>query len=232
MARLDRLVLFDVDGTLIKQWSGAPSQSGRLIKKYFNLDSSKIRLEGGGMTDRQIIVEKLKRLGLENPDADPRLAAALLGYTSITKEIMDEFGIEQVPGAERLVKRLIDEGISVGLLTGNTPGRARIKLEAVGLWNYFKIGAFGDATTKRSELVPIALRKAKEKTGISFRKSCVFILGDTVRDIMCAREAGTKSIAVATGKQTFDALAAESPDFVFRDFSNIEAMLLAVIGKM
>jgi phosphoglycolate phosphatase-like HAD superfamily hydrolase len=225
-----RLVLFDVDGTLVKQWTGAPSQSGRLIKKYFGLDSSGIKFHGDGMTDRQILVEKLKLLGLKDPEKDPRIETALLGYTLITEEIMAEFGMEPIPGAESLVKKLIDSGVTVGLLTGNTPGRARLKLEAVGLWHYFKIGAFGDVTSKRSELVKIGIKEAKKKTGISFSKADVFILGDTVRDIKCAKDSGVKSISVATGKQSMETLLKENPDLIFKDFSDTDKITNAILS--
>lgn len=223
-----RLALFDVDGTLVKQWSNVPSQSGLQIKKYFNLDSGGLTLHGDGMTDCQILVEKLKLLGVKNPESDPRLGVALSGYAAITKETMKKFKIEPIPGAERLIKLLLNKGVTLGLLTGNTPGRAKVKLESVGLWQYFKIGAFGDATTKRSELVQIAINEAKRELDISFDRADVFIIGDTVRDVQCAKEAGVKSIAVATGKQSLGLLSAENPDFTFKDFSDIESMANAI----
>jgi phosphoglycolate phosphatase-like HAD superfamily hydrolase len=226
----NRLVLFDVDGTLIKQWVKVPFPSARLIKTYFNLDFKNSTFSGDGMTDRQILIEKLKLLGVKNPEEDPRLETALSGYAAITEEIMKKFVVEPIPGVERLIKLLLNKGATLGLLTGNTEGRARIKLEKVGLWHYFKLGAFGQFTTNRSELVGIAINEAK-KAGITVTKDNVFVIGDTVRDVQCAKAAGARSIAVATGKQDTKTLAAEKPDFLFDNFLDPDPIIRAIIGR-
>ncbi len=225
----NRLILFDVDGTLIKQWDKVPSPSAMLIKTYFNLDFKNSSFSGDGMTDRQILIEKLRLLEVKNPEEDSRLETALSGYAAITEEIMKKFVVEPIPGVELLIKLLLNKGVTLGLLTGNTEGRARIKLEKVGLWHYFKLGAFGQFTTNRSELVGIAIGEAK-KVGIMVTKENVFVIGDTVRDVQCAKAAGVKSIAVATGKQAAKTLAAEKPDFLFNNFSDPDPIIRAVTG--
>lgn len=230
MPNSEKLVLFDIDGTILKQWKPPiPSLSGILIKKHFNMVPEG-SFSGNGMTDRQIIAERLKLLGIKEPEKDPRFEAAMEDYASVTKKMIDEYGLEPIPNVEVLIKRLVNVGVTIGLLTGNTPGRAKVKLETVNLWHYFKIGAFGQFSTKRSELVKIAMDDAKEKTGITFKKGDVFVLGDTVRDIQCAKESMVRSIGVATGWVPLNTLLEEKPDFAFNDFSDVEAMVKAILG--
>jgi phosphoglycolate phosphatase-like HAD superfamily hydrolase len=192
-----------------------------------DIDINKVYVTG--MTDRGALIARLKGAGIKNPQKDPRFETTLNDFVNITKEVINEYGVEQVPGVEELVKKLQNEEVVLGVLTGNTPDRAKLKLERANLWHYFKVGAFGHNTVVRSELVAIAMKDAKEKTGISFEKKDVFIIGDTIRDIQCAREGGVKVIAVATGKEDLETLMKEKPDFAFRDFSDVEGILKAIL---
>jgi phosphoglycolate phosphatase-like HAD superfamily hydrolase len=229
---MEKLVLFDIDGILIKNAHSLerPSETRMLIKKHFGLDVDLKAVSINGMTDRGSLITRLNSAGLKDAHLDPRLEVALNDYVNITKEVLNEFGVEKISGVEDLIKELLKKKITLGVLTGNTSARAKLKLETVNLWHYFKIGAFGHSSAVRSELVPMALKDAKEKTGISFDKKNVFIIGDTIRDIECAKEGGVKVIAVATGKDSIEVLKKENPDFAFRDFSRINEIMKVILG--
>ncbi|MBI5061266.1 MAG: HAD hydrolase-like protein [Candidatus Aenigmarchaeota archaeon] len=224
------LVLFDIDGILVESPRGKFDYWKASIKKHFGLDASSKDVYMEGRTDRAIMKELLELKGIKNPEHDERFSAALMDLGYILASEMKNLTIDKISGVEYLINRLLEEKQVIGLLTGNTPNKARAKLEGCGFWKYFKIGAFGHETMVRSELVPVAMKDAKDKTGIAFKKRDVFLIGDTVRDIRCAKEAGVKSIAVATGKESFEQLEKEKPDYLFKDFSDVEK-IVAVICK-
>ncbi|MFA5358176.1 MAG: HAD hydrolase-like protein [archaeon] len=223
-----KLILFDVDGILIKLFELKGDYWKIAAKKHFNLEVSKHNVYGLGKTERQIFFEHLKLKGIKDPEKDERFDTALKDTAEILSEIIKDTKLEQVENVEKLIKALIKENHTIGVLTGNGPKKTRIKLENAGLWKYFKIGAYGHETKVRSELVPIAIKDAKEKTGISFKKKDVYLVGDTIRDIQCAKEGGVKIIAVATGTETIETLAKEKPDYLFKDFSDTKKILEAI----
>jgi len=228
---MTKLLLFDIDGILLKNIhsKGVPSVTKILIKKHFGIEMDPGKVYVSGMTDRGALIARLKGAGVKNPEKDPRLEIAIKDFVNVTRELIDEHGVEKVPGVEELVKKLSNEEVVLGVLTGNTPERAKLKLGRANLWHYFKVGAFGHNTTIRSELVAVAIKDAKEKTGISFKKKDVFIIGDTIRDIQCARDGGVNVVAVATGKESLETLKKEKPDFAFRDFNDIDSIIRVLI---
>lgn len=115
--------------------------------------------------------------------------------------------------------------IHLGLLTGNWIRGAELKLEYFDLWKYFEFGAFADDEMDRNKLVPHALRRAEEKFGIRPQRDRVYVIGDTPRDIQCARPHGATAVAVATGDYSLAELRAERPDFLFTDFGDVEKVL-------
>lgn len=220
-----KLILFDIDGTLIE---AGISAIGFLIEKHFGTISHKSEDYVEGATFRKILVGKLKRAGIEKPEEDPRFETAVRDSESIAKMIESGAEITKIPGVEDLILKLQNGGNVLGLLTGNSENVSKVKLEAVDLWKYFGVGAYGSETKVRSELVEIAIKNAKAKLGTWFDKNDIFLVGDTVVDIECAKEAGVKIIAVSTGKESFEMLEEGNPDFLFKDFSDVDAIVEAI----
>jgi phosphoglycolate phosphatase-like HAD superfamily hydrolase len=228
-----KLILFDVDGILIKEGSIHIDYWKIIVRRHFGVSVSTDDIYKSGKTDRQILVELLANKGVRTKASDPRIERAIGDIGPIVKRSIKGKKLEKIANIERLIKLLRKNGIVIGLLTGNTPGKSEAKLRSAGLWKYFKIGAFGDATIKRSKLVPIAIKNAKNETGTTFRKGNVFLIGDTIRDVRCAKEGKVKSIAVATGKESIEQLKNEKPDYLFKDFSNqnISKMIRIIKGN-
>jgi phosphoglycolate phosphatase-like HAD superfamily hydrolase len=114
----------------------------------------------------------------------------------------------------------------MGVLTGNVEGLAWVKLESVDLKKYIDFGAFGSQAHVRSELVEIARQNAQKKFNKEFKTSDFVIIGDTPKDIQCAREAGIKVIAIATGKFSYKELEKENPDLLLESLEgNIEKVI-------
>jgi phosphoglycolate phosphatase-like HAD superfamily hydrolase len=224
-----RLVLFDVDGTLISSSSITFDYWKALVKKHFNLDTDRNDIYSEGKTDREILFEHLKDKGIKDPEKDSRFLSALNDIGNIVAKSIEGIKIQKIENVEVLLNELQkNESIINGLLTGNTYEKARAKLKNSGLWNYFKVGAFGEVTRVRSELVKTAIDDTFEKTGYKINKEDVYLIGDTTRDIKCAKEANVKIISVATGKESLEHLEKENPDYLFNDFSDIEKIISVI----
>jgi phosphoglycolate phosphatase-like HAD superfamily hydrolase len=120
--------------------------------------------------------------------------------------------------------------VHVGLLTGNVEFTAWKKLEKAGLHQYFSFGAFGNESKVRSDLVGIALERAKEKLGIAFAGREAVIIGDSVHDVKCGKGYGARSIAVATGFHSKEELLRAEPDVLFDDLSDYRAVIQVILS--
>jgi phosphoglycolate phosphatase-like HAD superfamily hydrolase len=110
----------------------------------------------------------------------------------------------------------------IGLLTGNVKIGAEIKLQHFKIWERFVMGAFGDDHEDRNELASIAWSRGKERIGVELRAEEILVIGDTPRDIACARHIGAKVVAVTTGGATRDELEAAKPDWLYDDLSELK----------
>ncbi len=226
-----KLFLFDIDGVLMKVGLKPPMDYWKIaVQKEFGIETSINDIYNIGKTDKAILIEMLAFKGVKNSDVK-KLQLTLEHLGQLGANYIEAHGVAAVLNADKFVAAS-KQITCVGLLTGNCTRRALAKINALGLSGYFSpvIGAFGEQAEKRSDLVEIAILDAEKKTGIAFAKSDVYIIGDSVRDIWCAQEAGVKVIAVATGPESFETLQKEKPDFLFEDFSNAEEMLQQVLG--
>ncbi len=229
MANSRRLFLFDIDGTLIT--SGGAGETA-LIEAMASRFGAKEDLKGitlAGATDALIAVALLKKHGLE---ATPENTAALLdAYLHHLVQSMPRHSGRVLPGIIPLLDALKQRPDAVlALLTGNMVRGAEIKLGHYGVWEYFEFGAFADDHHDRNELGKFARARATEKHGISFDSDRIFVIGDTPRDIECGRAIGARTVAIATGNYDRPALAEHSPDFLFDDFRDTQAVLDALFS--
>jgi phosphoglycolate phosphatase-like HAD superfamily hydrolase len=131
-----------------------------------------------------------------------------------------------MPGVRPLLDALASrEDAYLALLTGNYRQAARLKLEHFDLWRYFQCGAFADDAPDRNSLVPKALERVRACGGPAVAPADVIVVGDTPHDIACARAAGARAVAVATGPYTAEQLRETGAAVVFDDLSDTEAFL-------
>lgn len=208
-----KIPLFDIDGTLFKT-------GGQLHQDAFNhaflnvygVPAKQRDINPEGMTDRQVIVEVLKLRGMTPEETRLKIPKATEYMKRYFEEHKNEAKPEVLPGVRDFLTKLKAENIPMGVLTGNVEGIAWTKIERAGLRSFFDFGAFGSQSEIRAELVEIARKNAEKVLGRSFQTQDFAIVGDTPKDIKCARDTGIQVVAVATGIFSFEELVEEKPD--------------------
>lgn len=225
----NKLLLFDIDGTLIDTGRAG---TRALDKVFFNLFGLRDAFKGirmAGKTDIQIIRECLRVHGI--PDSNGEIDGVVGIYIDLLNEEIENPWRSVMPGVVDLLETLKADGIPMGLLTGNIEEGARIKLNALGLNHYFPSGAFGSDHEDRDMLLPIAVERFSA-LGINIPPEKCIVIGDTPRDVRCAMVHGASCIAVSTGSYNREALMEAGADLVLESLENLEACLGFVSGGL
>ena len=228
-----RLVLWDIDGTLVRigDLGRGPFQQaivdvlGRDLGPEFHR-----RVRMSGKTDPQIARELLIEAEVHADDVDNHLPDVLRRveeHLLAAEHLMQDGGHETVGGEAVLSALAGRDDVVQSVLTGNLAANAVVKLRAFGLDRYvdFDIGAYGSDHHDREELVPIALAKAAAKHGRTFSPGETWVVGDTPRDFACAKAGGARCLLVATGGFARDELEGLGADAVLDDLSDTDAVV-------
>lgn len=224
-----RIVLFDIDGTLV--WGG-PAKHAFVdaMRETYGTPGDFEKVSFAGKTDPQIARELLAGVGLTGAEIEDGLEQLWERYLGHLEARLPEDPVRVLPGVGLLLDALAAvEDIGIGLLTGNIAGGARLKLTSGGLWEHFAFGSYGSDHEERDELPAIAVDRARELWGDFVSAECVIIVGDTPRDVACGKAGGTRTLAVATGHFSAAQLAAVGPDHVVEDLSATEAVVELIL---
>jgi phosphoglycolate phosphatase len=225
------LILFDIDGTLLLSGRAGLRAMTRAFEQTFGVRNAFAGESFGGRTDSYLVSRALRNAGLQ--DNDEHHERFRQNYIPILAEEIQHPGEGHkglMPGAVELLDALDDHHhLHLALLTGNYREAAEIKLQHFEIWDYFEWGAFSDDAADRNALVPIACRRAETYDIPPEAIGRVFVIGDTPHDIECARVAGARSIAVATGGFTVEQLKVAGADAVLRDLSDTKAVLALLV---
>lgn len=221
---MKKLILWDIDGTLIRTNRAGIVALVRAFAQVHGREPDMASVEVAGRTDRWIIGRMLEAHAIA-PTLE-NIHAVLESYLQLLQgELLARPG-RVLPGILELLETLHHRtDVVQGLLTGNVERGARIKLEHFRVWHYFQFGAFGDDSALRNELGPHALRRAQERHEIEFVPDRVWVIGDTPHDIECGKAIGARTIGVATGTFSLAQLAAHAPTAAFTDFADVAAFL-------
>jgi phosphoglycolate phosphatase len=228
---MDRLILWDVDGTLLSTDGIAAEEMRAAMRAVVGPAAPMARTAYAGKTDWQIIRESLPAL---SPEAiDERLHEFVASYLSRLTARRDELLARSrvFPGVPAALEALSSEARQAPL-TGNVAAVARLKLECVGLLHMLDVaaGAYGDDHHHRPELVPVAAARARERYGRPFAGRQIVVVGDTPFDIACGKANGARTVAVATGPFSADELRGHGPDALLPDLADTERVVAAVLG--
>jgi phosphoglycolate phosphatase len=208
-----KLILFDIDSTLVSVDRDVSSELTRwLMAEVLDYHEPLDGFELHGKTDRQIIRElrAIAGAGAGSTIEGERMESMIVEHwrSHLTRET-----VRLMPGVQALLDDLdTRDDVALGVLTGNLEESARIKLAVHALERYFPFGAFGSDAERRVDLPPIALERARAHLGADLGYSSTIIVGDSHRDIECARAWGIRTLAVATGSLDVETLRAHNPD--------------------
>src|SRR5216110_3538554 len=224
MSNSKRLLLFDIDGTLIHSGGAGVHALKSAFKERFGVADDLHDIEIAGMTDSSIVISILNKHKI--PPTNENMSAFLDSYVHFLSLELPRRKGKLLPGVLELLQRLKSRPhLLLALLPGNVSRGAQLKLEHYGVWHFFEFGAFADDHQDRNRLGRFARTRAKEKHGCEFAASEIDVIGDTPRDIACGKAFGARTIAVATGTWSHDELAKYQPDFLIDDFSDVDRLI-------
>ena len=229
---MQKLILWDIDGTLLYSGGVAGEAMRAAMQRVYGSVSTEARHSYAGKTDRQIILETFA----ERTHDD--LISTIDHFTTTYIEELagrrDDFlaRCRVLEGVVPTLEYLATAGVVQSVLTGNLQPIAKIKLDLMALSRFLDldIGAYGSDHHRRTELVPIAAARAAQRYGRIFAGTDVVVIGDTPHDIDCGRAGGARTVAVATGPFSADALRAHGADVVLESLADTDATITAILG--
>lgn len=237
-----KLILFDIDGTLIVSGGAGARAMTRAFEETWGLSDALRHVDVAGRTDNIILEDALRATDIV-AEGEPLQRFKRTYCEFLRAELRTENGASHgngtgngrpkcvLPGIPPLLDALSARAdVSLALLTGNYPESAEIKLRHFDLWRYFEWGVYGNEATDRHDLLPIAIQRHLDRGAPAIDPADVIIVGDTPHDISCAHRGGAKAIAVATGNFTLDALGGCRPEVLVRDLSD-HAPFLALLDR-
>lgn len=227
--RMRRLVLFDIDGTLMTDGGASRESFALALAEIYDYHGDLRRYDFSGRTDPQIAHMVLHDAGWSEAEIEERMSHLWERYLAELAHHAPNRAHE-LPGVRELLEELHAlAAVTLGLLTGNIEPGARLKLGAADLSEYFPFGAFGSDSRHREELPPIAVERASRYSGHRFRGRDVVIIGDSIYDVRCGVPHSATTIAIASGKTPAETLRAENPHHFFDSAEEREALLAAIL---
>ncbi len=217
------LLIWDIDGTLIHSRGVGRRAMDLAFAELYNIPEGFSQIDMAGRLDAVILSEAYRYHGFENQDPGVFFSR----YCEILEaEVQKSEASFALSGIMELLETLNrQEGFYNVLGTGNIERGARIKLEKDGLNRYFSTGGFGNTPTERWQVIQKAVENSCSLFNRDFANDRIFIIGDTPRDMECAKRLGTKAIGTATGPYTVSELMDSGADYAFGDLTDTEAFL-------
>ena len=230
---MERLILFDIDGTLTRTQNGYIAFN-QAIQKTFGVDGDIRTVIPDGNTDPLIVADIFHK-------ANAQVDIDVKGWTRFSQTLAQCFSdairdgrtaIRPLPGALELVRTLASgDEFYPSVVTGNFEETAKLKLETAGLWPYLQRGAYASDSHHRAELPQIAKARWEERSGRGVRAEQCVVIGDTVKDLAAARHNGMKCVLVGTGRYPVEELRYAGPDGCLADLRDTKA-IVEILSKI
>jgi phosphoglycolate phosphatase len=224
-----RLLLFDLDGTLLSTGGIGRSCTRKALEMVFGTSGNLDDFYPGGRTQEAIFLDTLLDAGLDFNDFLNKRDQLYQYFLSEFKSELstNQYPVWALPGALELMENLSGSGEFLpGLVTGNHTEIAAIKLRAAGLDpEFFPIGSYGEESRHRPDLVRLAKQRAEDQSGVKFPGFSTVVVGDTTRDVLSAQASDALSIALTTGTDDRQMLEAVNPDQILDGLNELRAVL-------
>ena len=220
------LVLFDIDGTLVRR--AGPHHRAALvhgIKRVTGLDTTTEGIPVQGMLDPEILTVMMRTVGVSRTAIQKAMSAILKASERYYLRVCPDLTDKHCPGVVPVLERLTRRGVLLGLVTGNLTRIGWRKLERAGLHGYFRFGAFGEMAKSRSGLAKLAVSEARSRGWIG-REAAVSLIGDAPQDIQAARANRIRAISVKTGITPAEELEHLRPDMLLRDLRDLRLRMV------
>ena len=218
-----RLVLFDVDGTLVHTGRAGSRAFGKTIASVFGAPESVEKINFGGRTDPSLVRELFHLNDI--PTTPENFHRFFESYVFWLDHLVANANGEVCRGVAEFILdlRSLPEPPMLGLLTGNIRLGAEIKLRHYGLWQKFVTGGFADDSEDRNQIAAAAFARARRVLDEKLRPEEILVVGDTPFDVRCGKHIGAKVLAVATGGAKLEELQALKPDWAVADLTRVTA---------
>ena len=224
-----KLIIFDLDQTLVDFISVHDEVTQELFKQLFNIDAklTEIDFAGKSLNDNFHELARLKKIP---EDIFREKSQQLLASyeTTFSKSLPADAAKYILPGARELLSELSKTDHIIALYTGGSSKIVSSVFRVTNLGKYFKLRQYGTEVETRADMVRLAVKKAEKLTGQEFRDRNIVIIGDSTRDIECGKEFNALTIAVATGFHSRVQLSATGPDYLFENLKDYGKVLRAI----
>lgn len=221
-----RLVLFDLDWTLIYTGGAGVRALDYAFERQFGIPQAMKTVSPDGKTDPAICREMIRVLLKREPNAG-EVESLCRGYLDrLAVEIPVSPGYRILPGVPQLLEALAQRNdVLMGLGTGNLEEGARIKLARAGLMTHFRFGGYGSDAEERPVVLKTGVERGEAIANQRFAPKDVVVIGDNIRDVQAGQAIGATTVAVASGPMGVEALARTNPDYLFPDLSDTERVM-------
>jgi phosphoglycolate phosphatase-like HAD superfamily hydrolase len=212
-----KAVLFDIDGTLLVTGGAGAVAWQRAFLELHGVEANIEEHTHAGMTDPEI-AEIIFREVIGRDGSEAERAEAIAGYLSqLADAVAESEGYRVMPGIEETLPRLTDQGILLGIVTGNIEAAAHIKLARGDLNRFFAFGGYGSDSRDRTELTRKGIERGGQVLGSPLDLEATIAVGDTPRDVQAGHGAGIKVVGVATGAYSVEEQRAAGADWAIED---------------
>jgi phosphoglycolate phosphatase len=212
-----KTALFDIDGTLLVTGGAGAVAWQRAFRELHGIEANIEEHTHAGMTDPEI-AEIVFREVIGRDGSDAERAQAIGAYLNhLADAVAESPGYRVMPGIEELLPRLAEQGVLLGIVTGNIEAAAHLKLARGDLNRFFAFGGYGSDSRDRTELTKRAIQRGGEVSGHPLDRAATIAAGDTPRDVKAGHGAGIKVVGVATGQYSVEELREAEADWAIAD---------------
>jgi phosphoglycolate phosphatase len=207
------VVLFDIDGTLLNTGGASDRAWEQAIRDYYGVEFDVGKHTGRGVPDPEVGRQVLRAILGREPEGRELLRLMRRRMKYLPGEVERSDGYVIKPGIPDLLERLTEDGVLLGLTTGNVEPAAHAKLARADLNHFFSFGGYGSDAPQRVELTKRAIERARRLSGVEFPGSAFLGVGDTPRDVDAGHGAGIRVVGVATGEYSVEELTEAGADW-------------------